>query len=116
MVDIPDIDLSGRNIGSLNLGVTTQTEIGVALREELGVDGPVRIVTRHATLAQGGVLKDKRPRLFTVTWRAGLITARHGQAARRLHYVRAMGIVTLHAAHLLLQHRVVLWQMTPRFG
>lgn len=33
MRDIADVDLSGGGGGTLDLGVTAQTEIGIALRE-----------------------------------------------------------------------------------
>ena len=75
----------------------------------------MRNMTGCAALAHGIVLIDARPRLFTMTARARLVQTRHREAgSRRLHDIRAMRIVALHAAQFPFQHRMTLWQ--PEFG
>jgi len=100
---------------ALDLGMTFQAKIAVALDEHLGVDRPVRCVARDAAFAQCVVLVNVRQRLFAMTFGAGFVQARHGESgARRLHDVRAVRVVALRAIHLPFQHRVALRQ--PQFG
>jgi hypothetical protein len=110
MVDVADIDVPEIDARALNLRVATETKVHVALDQQLRVDGAVRRMANGATFAQGLVFEDKWTGLFPVTLSAGLIHARHGQPARRLENVAAVGIVTLGAVHVLLEDRVVLGQ------
>lgn len=84
------------------LGVTTQTKVGIALRQQLCVDRTMRCVTDGAAFAQRGVLENERPGLFAMTLGAGLVGARHGQTAGRFENIAAMRVMALRAAHVLL--------------
>jgi len=76
----------------------------------------MRRVTHRTTLPQRGVLENKRPGLLAVTLRARLVSARHRQAAGRLQNVAAMRVMTLRAAHVLFDKRMMLRQMKLCFG
>src|SRR2546428_11001832 len=56
-------------------------------------------MTNRAALSQSFVLEDKRPRLLSMTLRAGLIEPRQGQPAGRFQNITAMRVVALHAIH-----------------
>jgi hypothetical protein len=56
------------------------------------------------------MLENKRAGLLSMAGRAALVQAGHCQASSRFHYVVTVRIVTLDAAHPILDYRVVLWQ------
>jgi hypothetical protein len=108
----------------LNLSVAAEAEVGIRRGEHFGVDRAVRVMAGGATLAQGGVLINKRFGLFPMALGTGLIQSRPGQAGRRFHDVQAMRIMALNAIHLALEDGMVLGkmklnlrlQMTPDAG
>jgi hypothetical protein len=96
---LADEDVACGNIRALNLGVAFEAEIVVALDQKLAIDGAVRGVADGATFAQGFMLEDKGPGLFSMTFAAALVQARHGQSSGRLHDFVAVRVVTLDAVH-----------------
>jgi hypothetical protein len=88
--------------GVLDLGMTSQTKIGVADGEQLWIDGAMGCVAGGAAFAQCRVFENERTGLFPVTVGTGFIEARHGQAAGWLKDVSSMWIVALNTIHLAL--------------
>jgi len=86
------------------------------LRQQLRVDRTVRTVAGGASFSQRRMLEHKRPRLLFVALRAVFIHARHRQPPRRFHDVAAVRVMALHAIHLLLQNRMMLWQVEFAFN
>ena len=106
-----DENLAG---GALRLRVTAQAKIRIALDEHFAVDRAVRIVAGRAAFAQRLVLEGKGPRLVAMTLRAALVDAGQRESARRFHDIHPVRIVTLHAIHFALDHRVMLRQVEFR--
>ena len=101
MFDVADKQATTQS-GVLDLGMTSQTKIGVADGEQLWIDRAMGCMAGGAAFAQCRVFENKRTGLFPVTVGTGFIEARHGQAASRLKDVGSMGIVTLNTIHLAL--------------
>ena len=80
VVRLPDVDLT-RRPGRLR--VATETEVIVAVQEELGVDRTMRLMANRAAFAQGLVLEDHRARLLAMALRARLVQARHATGGAR---------------------------------
>lgn len=70
---LADENLARADARPLSLGVAFQTQVVVTLKEELGIDGTVRLMTDGAAFAQRFVLENEGPRLFAVAFGAGLI-------------------------------------------
>ena len=51
MIHIADVEVPRRNRGTGCLRMATQTEIGIAHRKHLGINGAVRVVASGATFA-----------------------------------------------------------------
>ena len=115
MVDIPDIDLAGRDPGSCRLRVASQAKVRISLGEQLGIDGPVRLMAGGAAIAKSCVLENKRPRLLTVTRGADLMEARHRESTRGFEDVGSVRVVGLRACQFPLKERMMLGQMKLRF-
>jgi hypothetical protein len=94
--------------------MASEAKVGVALDQQLGVDGPVRAMADGATFPHRRMLKDNGPGLLTVALSASFVLTRHGQPAGGFENVAAMRIVALNAVHPLLQHRVVLRKLKLR--
>lgn len=107
MIDVAD-EKAGPGRRRLGLRVAFHAQIGIALHEHFGVDGAVGVVADGAAFAQGGVFEDKGTGLFAMALGASLILAGHGQSARGLHDIHAVGIVALHAVHFAFDDRVML--------
>ena len=88
-----------------------QTQTGVALDEELGIDRAVRLMASHASFPQCLMFVQDRFGLLAMAVGAGLVEPRHRQRSRRLHDVAPMRIVALHAVHLTFDHRMVIGEM-----
>lgn len=99
-----------------SLGVAFQTQIVVALDQQLWVDRAVRIVADRTTFPHGFVFKDERPGLFAMTLGAGLIEPRHGEAAGGFHHVASVRVVALHAIHFAFDDRMMLRQVELGVG
>src|SRR5205823_5580983 len=97
MIDIADEQLRRTRSGSL--GMAAQTQVNIALCQQLGIDGAVRGVTTGATFAQGLVFENERTCLLAVALAAGFIDARHRQPAAWFKDVAAVWIVALRAVH-----------------
>jgi hypothetical protein len=106
-----DVDLPPSDTLALDLRVAFQAQIRIALDEHLAIDRSVWVVTHGAAFAHCFVLEHKRPCLFAMTLRAGLIQARHRQAPCPFENVAAMRIVALHTVHSIFEHRMVLRQI-----
>lgn len=78
----------------------------IAIDQHLGVDRPVRLMTRRATLADGLVLEHKRAALRGVTFPAG-VDLRDLRRPAADHSRALVRIVTVRAAHFALDHRMV---------
>jgi len=107
------VGVSDKNapIRPLDLRVTTQAEIGVALDEHLLINRAVWVMANRAALAQGFVLEHIRTRLLAVALRATLVLPGHGQPAVRFENITAMRIVAWHATHVSFDDRVMLRQI-----
>jgi len=114
MVNIADIHLSPSHARALDLRMTFEAEIEIALDEQLGVNAAVRAVADRTALPQRRMLKDEGPGLFPVALSTGFAQPRHGQPAGRFVDVAAVRIMALHAVHLFLRHRVVLGELELR--
>ena len=108
VVHVADKNDSSRG---LNLGMTFQAQVGIALDEHLGVNGAVRVVADRAAFAQRGVLENEGTGLFAMTLGAGLVLPRHGESPGGLHDVHSVRIVALDAVHFPLNDRVMLGEM-----
>jgi hypothetical protein len=115
MLHVANVDFPRGRSRARRLGVTAQTQIRIALRQQLSIQRSVRVVTHRAAFTQREVLKNHRAGLFAVTLRAILVRAGHRQAARRFENVSAMWVVALYAIHPALDDRMVLRQMKLRF-
>ena len=115
MGDVADVNLSRWRRRAGNLGMTAQTEIGIALNQKIPIDRTVRVMTGGAAFAQGVVFEDHGPGLRTVTLRATFVQAGHGQAAGGFENVAAMRIVALHTIHARFKDGMVLRQMKLAF-
>ena len=111
VIRVADINTPARNVGTLDLRVTTQAEVRVALDEHFLVDGAVRSVANRATFAQRLMLKNKRARLLAMACRATFVLPGHGQTASRLEYIPAVRVVAGHATHVTFDHRMMLRQV-----
>jgi len=111
MEHVADVDLSGGGGGALDLGVTAQAEVGIALREQFSIQRTVRVVTDGATLAQRVMFENHGAGLLAMTLRAAFVPAGHGQSARGFEDVPAMRIMALHTIHASLQDGMMLRQM-----
>lgn len=60
------------------------------------------------------MFKGKRPGLFAMALRAGFVQARHRQSSGGFEYIAPVGIVALHAVHVILDQGMVVWQI--KFG
>ncbi len=116
MIDVANEHLALCHAGAGHLRMATEAEVGIALRQELGVDRAVRIVASGAALAQRGVLKHERPSLLTMALGAGFIGTRHCQPAAGCEDVAAVRVVTLGAVNFLLQHRMMVGQVQLGLG
>lgn len=114
MGDFANHQITGRDVRSLDLDVAFQAKIIVAFDEELAIHGAVRVVAGGATVAQSFVLEDVGLTLFAVTLGAGLVEARHREAAGGLHDVVTMRVVALHAIHHAFNDRMMLGEV--KFG
>ncbi len=94
-----------------DLGMTLQAQIVVTFGEQTGVNGTVRLVACTASFFQGLVPEHEQPRLLLVTLAALIVTTRHRQAARRLHDVHPVRIMTNHAVHLAFLQGMMMRQM-----
>lgn len=110
MLHLANVNLTSGDTRTLRLGMAAQTQTGIVRHEHLPVDGTVGQMANHAAFAQGFVLEDERPRLFTVALGAGLIVPRHGKSASGFENVRAMRVMALHAIHPAFNDRMVLRQ------
>src|SRR5579863_6299048 len=98
------------HVGTLCLRMTTETEIGIVFDEQHPVDRSMGVVTNRATFPQRFVFKDKWTSLCLMALRAGLVLTGHRQTARRFKNIAAMWIMTIHAIHMALDDRMMLWQ------
>ena len=93
----------------LLLEVALETKIGVARDQHLVIDRAVRIVTRGASLAHSLVFEDKRPALGGVALAASFVL-REQRCAAAADGRTLVGIVTIAATHLAIQHRMAVGQ------
>jgi hypothetical protein len=114
MIHIADVQLARRQPRCGRLRVAAQTQVRIALDQELCVDAAMRVMADHAAFPQRRMLENKWTGLFAVARGAGLILPRHGQAAGWFQNVAAMRVMALGAVHFLLHHRMMLWQ--PELG
>ena len=110
VLHLANVNFTRGDTRTLRLGMAAQTQIGIVRHEHLPVDRTVRQMTNHAAFAQGFVIEDKRPRLFTMALGAGLILPRHGESAGGFENVRAMRVMALHAIHPAFNDRMMLRQ------
>ena len=64
------------------LEMTLQTQSGIALGQQLGIDGTVRFMTGRTTFADGFMLEDERASLSGVASDTEIIFRQEGGAAR----------------------------------
>ena len=117
------IDVSNENVSRnfLLLEMAFQTERRVALVQQALVNGAVRRMANNTTLPHRLVLIHPRAALLRMTLEAGFVSAQESKAARfepllnirlcafnRDPFVR---LVTIAAAHLAFQHRMVMRQL-----
>jgi len=105
-----DVDFSTSDALALDLRVTFQAQVRIALDEHLAINRAVWVVAHRATFTHRFVLEHKWTRLLAMTLCAGLVQARHGQTPCPFENVSAMRIMALHAVHSIFQHRMVLRQ------
>jgi hypothetical protein len=116
MVHVADVHLAGSHTKPLNLRMTSETKVHVPLRQQFGVNRAVWVVTNSTPFTQGRVLENEWTGLFPVTLAAVFVLTSHRQPAGRFKYITAMRVVALSAVHLLLQDRMMLWQLKLRFS
>lgn len=114
MVCVADVNVAGRDIGSLCLSVAAEAKVRVVVHQQFFIDGPVRVVTNRATLAQSFVLEDKGSCLRLVAAGTTLILPGHRQPACRLENVTAVWIVAIDAIHVAFSDRMMLRQIEFR--
>ena len=100
--------------GLLRLGMTLETEVGVALNEQLPVDRTMGIVADGAALSESFVFENKGTGLLAMALGARFIQPPHGEPSGALENVRSVRIVTVYAIHALLEHGVMLRQLEFR--
>lgn len=110
---LPDVNLSS---SALDLRVTLQAKVVVALDEHLWVHRTMRLMARRTAVTERLVLKGMRPGLFAVALRAPLIQPRHRQSSSGFHDVKPMRIVTLRTIHVPFRNGMVLGQIKLRVG
>ena len=93
VIRVADVNTPTRNFETLDLCVTTQAEVRVALDEHLLVDRAVRAVANRAAFAQGFMLENKRASLLAMAVRATFVLPAHGQTASRLENIAAVRVV-----------------------
>ncbi len=120
------IDVSNKNVSGcfLLLEMAFDTKRSVALIQETLVDGAVRRMADDATLAQRFMLVDKRAALLRVTLEAGLVFAQERKTAgfeflldicrRAFNRDAFVYLMTIGAAHLAFEHRMVVRQLERR--
>jgi len=108
---LPNVNLSRR---ALDLRVTLQAKVVVALDEHLRIHRTMRLMARRAAIAQRLMLEGMRPGLFAVALGAPLVQPRHRQPPGGFHNVKPVRIVALRAIHVPLRHRMVLRQIELR--
>lgn len=114
VVNFADEELA-RLIGrAVHLDVALETEIVVALGEELPVDGAVGVMAGGAAFAHGFVFVDEGTGLLAMTFGALLIDAGHGEAAGRFHDFVAVRIVALDTIHAAFDDRMMLRKVEQR--
>jgi len=91
--------------------VAFEAKIRIALHQQFPVDRAVRVMAHGAALAQGLMLENHGTRLFAMALRAALIESGHGQAFPRFENVGAVWVMTLHAIHAIIDHRMTLRQI-----
>jgi len=111
MIDVADVDLPASDTGPLNLRVTAQAKVGVALGKHFGIDRTVDIMTSGTALAHRGMLKDEWTGLLPVTFGAGFIQASQVETAGRFKHVTSMRVMALDTVHFLFQHWMMLRQV-----
>ena len=94
--------------------MAAQTEVGIRLNEQLGVNGTVGVMADGAAFAQGWMFIDVGLGLLLVALGAGFIPPRHRQPAFGLQDIHAVGIVALNTVHFPFQHRMMVRKM--KFG
>ena len=115
MVGFADIELAGLDGYALDLGVASEAKIRIALVEQLRIDGPMRCMAHGAAFTQCRVLEDCRPRLLPMAGGAGLVGAGHRESSGGFENIRAVRVVALRTAHVVLKEGMVLRQMKLRF-
>ena len=116
------IDVSNENVSGcfLLLEMAFDAKRRVALIQETLVDGTVRRMANDASLAQRFMLVDKRAALLRVTLEAGLVFAQERKTAgfeflldvcrRAFNRDAFVYLMTIGAAHLAFQHRMMMRQ------
>jgi hypothetical protein len=115
MVGFADIQLAGLHGNALHLCVASEAKIRIALVEQLRIDGPMRCMAHGAAFTQRGVLEDCRPRLLPMAGRAGLVGTGHRESAGGFENIRAVRVVALSTAHVVLKEGMMLRQVKLRF-
>ena len=117
------IDVSNENVPRyfLLLEMAFDTKRRVALIQQTLVDGAVGRMADGATLAQRLMLVDKRAALLRVTLEAGLVSAQERKTAgfefllnicrRALDRDAFVYLMTIRAAHLAFEHRMMMRQL-----
>lgn len=116
VVHFTDEKLAGLIGRPLHLHVAFEAKIIVAFGEKLAIYGAMRVVAGGASFAHGLVLVNEGAGLFTMTFRALLIHARHGEAAGGLHDFLAVRIVALRAIHAAFDDGMMLGQIEERMN
>ena len=113
VIDLPNKEPSRSDAGivALDLRMAFEAQVVVPFHEHFGIDRAVRLMARRAAFAQSLVFVNIRPGLLAVAGRTALVQAGHGQSARRLHDVRAMRIMALHAVHSPFEQRMMLGEV-----
>ena len=108
---LPNVNFSS---GALDLRVTLQAKVVVALDQHLRIHRTMGLMARRTAVTQRLVLEGMRPGLLAVALRAPLIQSRHSQSASGFHNVKPVRIVALRAIHVPLGHRMMLRQIELR--
>src|SRR5262249_18575688 len=99
MIDLAD---KKRARASLHLRMAAQAKVDVSLRQQLGIDRAVRIMTRGTTFTQCRMFEHERPRLLAVTPRTTLVESGHRQSSGGFENIAAMRVMTLRAVYFVL--------------
>jgi len=105
---LPDVNFSS---GALDLRVTLQAKVVVALDQHLRIHRTMGLMARRTAVTQRLVLEGMRPGLLAVALRAPLIQSRHSQSASGFHNVKPVRIVTLRTIHVPFRNGMVLGQI-----